>query len=45
MKDHNELNYFDELIIVEDLKKTEQFLLRSDVFLALPGELEHYLKS
>ena len=38
MKDHNELNYFDELIIVEDLKKrTEQFLLRSDVFLALPG--------
>ena len=38
MKDHNELNYFDELIIVEDLtKRTEQFLLRSDVFLALPG--------
>lgn len=38
MKDHNELNYFDELIIVEDLRKrTEQFLLRSDVFLALPG--------
>ena len=26
IKDHNELNYFDELIIVEDLRKrTEQF--------------------
>ena len=38
IKDHNEINYFDELIIVEDLKKrTEQFLLRSDVFIALPG--------
>ena len=38
IKDHNELHYFDELIIVEDLRKrTEQFLLRSDVFLALPG--------
>ena len=29
IKDHNELNYFDELIIVEDLKKrTEQFLTK-----------------
>ncbi len=38
MKDHDELKYFDELIIAEDLKKrTEQFILRSDVFLALPG--------
>ena len=38
MGDHNELNYFDELIIVEDLnKRTEQFLMRSDIFLALPG--------
>jgi len=38
MKDHDELNYFDELIVAEDLKKrTEQFLLRADVFLALPG--------
>ena len=38
IKDHNEINYFDELIIVEDLKKrTEQFILRSDVFIALPG--------
>ena len=38
IKDHDDLNYFDELIIVENLKKrSEQFLLRSDVFLALPG--------
>ena len=38
MKEHNECSYFNELILVEDLKKrTEQFLLRSDVFLALPG--------
>ena len=38
LKDHNELNYFDELIVVDDLKKrTEQFLQRSDVFVALPG--------
>ena len=36
IKDHNELNYFDELIIVEDLKKrTEQFLTKIRCFFSI----------
>ena len=38
LKDHNELEYYDELIVTDDLNgRTEQFIQRSDFFLALPG--------
>ena len=33
LKDHNELEYYDELIVTDDLNgRTEQFIQRSDFF-------------
>ena len=38
INDHNDLKYFSELIITKNLKqRTDQFILKSDVFIALPG--------